>query len=67
MGNITPLGEPVQRLAAQILLRHLTFKLDAVGSVLSHGLHPLKALPSGQLLKSNLSTLEGPLQSATQS
>ncbi|WP_445491541.1 carbohydrate porin [Rhodopseudomonas sp. RCAM05734] len=29
--------------------------------MLSHGLHPLKGRPSGQLLKANLSTLEGPL------
>lgn len=29
--------------------------------MLSHGLHPLKARPSGQLLKASLSILEGPL------
>jgi hypothetical protein len=36
-------GEGVERLARDELLSDLTFEFDAVGAVLGHGLHPLKA------------------------
>jgi hypothetical protein len=36
--DVVPLRQPVQRLAAQKLLRHLTLELDAVRSVSWHGL-----------------------------
>src|SRR5271155_3089506 len=38
-----PLRQSMQRLAADELLRYLSFECGAVGTVLSHGFHPLKA------------------------
>ena len=37
-GDVVTAGEPVQGLAAQVFLRHLTLELDAVGPVSRHGL-----------------------------
>ena len=36
-------GKPMKGLAGEELLRNLTLELDAVGAVLGHGFHPLKA------------------------
>jgi hypothetical protein len=42
-GNVMSAGEGVERLARDELLSDLPFELYAVGVVLGHGLHPLKA------------------------
>jgi hypothetical protein len=42
-GNVMSAGEGVVRLARDELLSDLPFEFDAVGAVLGHGLHPLKA------------------------
>jgi hypothetical protein len=58
-----PLREPVQRLAAQISCD--TCRLNSTLCVRCFAMaFILKAQPSGQLLKANLSTLKGPLQTA---
>ena len=44
-----PLGEAMQGLSGNKPLRHLTLEHDAVGTVLGHGFHPLKA----QQIRSN--------------
>jgi acetylglutamate synthase len=36
-------GEGTKRLASNEVLGNLSFELDAVGAVLGHGFHPLKA------------------------
>src|SRR5271157_1607330 len=38
-----PLRQSMQRLAGDELLRYLSFECGAVGTVLGHGFHPLKA------------------------
>ena len=38
-----PLGEAVQRFAVNEFLRDLALERDAVGTVLGHGFHPVKA------------------------
>ena len=38
-----PSGESVKRFARDKFLGDLPFELDAVGAVLGHGFHPLKA------------------------
>ena len=45
------------------LLGDLSFELDAVGAVLGHGFHPLKARQSRSIPSRDLSTVRGPLQS----
>jgi hypothetical protein len=41
--DVVALRNGVQCLAAEILLRYLPFEVDAMGSELYHGLHPLKS------------------------
>jgi hypothetical protein len=38
-----PLRQSMQRLAGNKLLRYLPFECGAVGTMLGHGFHPLKA------------------------
>ena len=60
-----PLGETVQGLAGQVLLRHLPLELDAVRTLLSgHGFHLSKARNAGQFTNFNLSTSRGALHGA---
>ena len=47
------LGEPVQGLAGEILLRHLALELDWVAAVLAHGLSPRKPGPDSPILKTS--------------
>ena len=59
------LGEPMQGLAGQELLRDLALELDAVGAVLGHGLSSFESPAEGQFLLAQLSAPRGPLQSAS--
>lgn len=52
----------MQGFAGKVLLGNLTFEFDTMGSVLGHGLHPVKARLHGQLRKPILSGQRGPLQ-----
>ena len=45
-------GESVERLACPKFLGDLPFELDAMGTVLGHGFHPLGARPSRRRSKS---------------
>src|SRR6266536_1878349 len=40
--DVVPLGEPVERLARQIVLDDLPLELDRIAAVLGHGLSPRK-------------------------
>ena len=41
--DVVSAGESMKRLACNEVLGDLPFELDAVGAVLGHGFHPLKA------------------------
>jgi hypothetical protein len=41
--DVVPLGQSMQRLTSKELLGNLTLELNAMGTLLSHGLHPSKA------------------------
>ena len=56
-----PLGEPMQRLAAQNSCDTCRLNSTLWVRCFAMGLHPLKARLLGQLLKANLSTPKGPL------
>ena len=66
--DLVALGEPVQGLAGEILLRHLALELDWIAAVLAHGLSPRKPGPDSPILKPpHLSTRRGALQIGGQS
>src|SRR5262249_56755505 len=43
--DVMPLGEPVKRLAGQVVLNNLPLELDRVAAVLGHGAFSSKARP----------------------
>ena len=51
--DLMALGEPVQGLAGQVLLRHLALELDRIAAVLAHGLSPRKPGPDSPILTSS--------------
>jgi hypothetical protein len=66
-GDIVPLREPVQRLAAQILLLHLPFELDAVGSMLCHRPSSSESPAARSIVENHPVRPEGPTPNASHS